>query len=64
MNLRRLTSLIKNRITYWLGDQLGMRYTPQTVPVEVVMEGANSREYLGTYCLSEGPVPIDYLTFP
>ena len=47
-------TLIKNRITYYLGAKMGMPYTPQCVPVEVVMKGKNGSEYLGTYCLTEG----------
>ena len=56
-------SLIRNRMTYWLGQQLGMEYTPQCVPVEVVMNG----EYYGSYLLCEqirigtGRVTIDDL---
>lgn len=56
-------SLIRNRMTYWLGQQLGMEYTPQCVPVEVVMNG----EYYGSYLLceqirvGEGRVEIDDL---
>ncbi len=56
-------SLIRNRMTYWLGQQLGMEYTPQCVPVEVVMNG----EFYGSYLLCEqirvgkGRVTIDDL---
>ena len=46
-------SLVKNRISYWLGEKLGMPFTPQLVPVDVVMEGKNGSEYLGSYYLSE-----------
>ena len=42
-------SLIRNRMTYWLGEQLGMEYTPQCIPVDVVMNG----EYYGSYLLCE-----------
>ena len=42
-------SLIRNRLTYWLGSKMGMEYTPQCVPVEVVMNG----EYYGSYLLCE-----------
>ncbi|MCR4716508.1 MAG: CotH kinase family protein [Lachnospiraceae bacterium] len=45
---------LKNRITYWLGEQMGFSFTPNCVPVELVMEGATSREYLGLYLLTEG----------
>ena len=59
-------SLIRNRMTYWLGQQLGQGredFTPQCVPVEVVMNG----EYYGSYLLCEqvrvgnGRVEIDDL---
>ncbi|MCR4709118.1 MAG: CotH kinase family protein [Clostridiales bacterium] len=42
-------SLIRNRMTYWLGDQFGLEFTPQCIPVEVVMNG----EYYGSYLLCE-----------
>ena len=42
-------SLIRNRITYFLGERLGMEYTPQLVPVDVFMNGT----YLGNYYLCE-----------
>ena len=42
-------SLIRNRMTYWLGEQLGMDYTPQCIPVDVIMNG----EYFGSYLLCE-----------
>ena len=42
-------SLLRNKITYWMGDQLGMEFTPQCVFVDVVMNG----EYLGSYYLCE-----------
>ncbi|MBR1986861.1 MAG: CotH kinase family protein [Mogibacterium sp.] len=56
-------SFVRNRMTYWLGQQLGMEYTPQCVPIEVVMNG----EFLGSYLLCEqirigkGRVEIDDL---
>jgi hypothetical protein len=56
-------SLVRNRMTYWLGRKLGMEYTPECVPVEVVMNG----EYYGSYLLCEqvrvgtGRVTIDDL---
>ena len=56
-------SLVRNRMTYWLGQQLEMPYTPQCVPVEVVMNG----DYYGSYLLAEqirvgeGRVTIDDL---
>ena len=42
-------SLLRNKITYWMGDQLGMEFTPQCEFVDVVMNG----EYLGSYYLCE-----------
>ena len=46
-------SIIHNRITYWLGKQIGMPYNMEGVPVEVVMQGAGDPVYLGCYDLSE-----------
>ena len=47
-------TLIKNRITSWLGDRMGFSWSPQMVPVDVVMIGNdNEPQYLGSYCLSE-----------
>ena len=40
---------VRNKMTYWLGDQLGMEFTPQSVPVEVTMNG----RYYGLYFLCE-----------
>lgn len=42
-------SLLRNKITYWLGEQCGLQYTPQSEPVDVVLGG----EYIGSYMLSE-----------
>ena len=42
-------SNLRNKITYWVGDKLNLQFTPQSVAVEVVMNG----EYLGSYFLSE-----------
>lgn len=42
-------SLVRNRMTYWLGAQLGMDYTPQCVPVDLVMNDT----YYGSYLLCE-----------
>ena len=56
-------SLVRNRMTYWLGRELGMEFTPECVPVEVVMNG----EFYGSYLLCEqirvgkGRVEIDDL---
>ena len=51
-------TMLRNRITSWLGAQMGMNegpnYTPQMIPVDVVMIGTSSgARYLGSYCLSE-----------
>lgn len=42
-------SLLRNKITYWLGSQLNMPFTPKSEPVDVVMNG----EYYGSYFLCE-----------
>ena len=42
-------SLVRNRMTYQLGKELGYQYTPECVSVDVVMNG----EYLGNYLLCE-----------
>lgn len=47
-------TLMKNRIVSWLGEQMGLQFTPEMVPVDVVMKGSyGSESYLGSYCLSE-----------
>ncbi|MDO4414398.1 MAG: CotH kinase family protein [Erysipelotrichaceae bacterium] len=47
-------TLIRNRITYWLCEKLGFEFTPQGVPVDLVMVGDQYGEkYLGSYYLSE-----------
>lgn len=43
------SSLVRNRITLWLGREIGLEYTPKCVPVDVVMNG----EYYGSYLLCE-----------
>ena len=56
-------SNMRNKVTYWLGAEIGMEFTPQCIPVEVVMGG----RYYGTYLLAEqvrigtGRVEIDEL---
>ncbi len=56
-------SLLRNKMTYWLGEQLGMPYTPQLVPVDLVL----NNKYYGSYYLSEqvrigtGRIDIDDL---
>ena len=42
-------SLMRNWLVQWLGEQVGLEYTPQGVFVEVVMNG----DYLGNYYLCE-----------
>ncbi len=42
-------SLLRNKMTYWVGNALGMEFTPQSVFVNVVMNG----KYLGSYYLCE-----------
>ena len=42
-------SHMRNRITYRLGRELNLEYSPECVPVEVVMNG----EYYGSYLLCE-----------
>ena len=47
-------SLMRDRITGWLGDEMGFAFTPRGVPVDVVMTGAEyGTRYLGSYYLSE-----------
>jgi uncharacterized repeat protein (TIGR02543 family) len=42
-------SMLRNKLTYWLGAELGMEFTPKCEFVNVIMNG----EYLGSYYLSE-----------
>ncbi len=42
-------SHVRNRMTYWLGNEMGVEFTPKLVPVEVYMNG----DYRGLYYLSE-----------
>ena len=53
-------TLMKDRITAWLGDEIGMKFTPRGVPVDFVMQNADGTyyKYLGSYYLSEN-VRID-----
>ena len=51
-------SAFKNRLTGWLGDAVGLEFTPRGVPVDVVMiakrDGVEvSRQNLGNYMLAE-----------
>lgn len=56
-------TMLRNKYTYWLGDKLGLEYTPQCIFVNFVMNG----EYLGSYYLCEhvrvgkGRVDVDDL---
>ncbi|MBR3235748.1 MAG: CotH kinase family protein [Atopobiaceae bacterium] len=43
------TSLTINRLVAWLGDQMGLSYTPRGVPVDLYMNDA----YYGSYLLME-----------
>ena len=42
-------TLLRNRYTFYLAEQLGLDYTPNSVTVDVVMDG----EYYGSYQLAE-----------
>lgn len=42
-------SKLRNKITYWLSQRMGMEFTPKCVFVDVVMNG----RYLGSYYLCE-----------
>ena len=49
-------TIIKNRITYRLGEKLGFAFTPQCVPVDVIMKSdtdSTHNVYLGSYYLAE-----------
>ncbi len=47
-------TLMRDRITAWLGDQMGFEFTPRGVPVDLVMTGQEfGSKYLGSYYLSE-----------
>ncbi|MBR2534426.1 MAG: CotH kinase family protein, partial [Erysipelotrichaceae bacterium] len=43
------TTMIRNRIISYIGERMGLAYTPKSVPVELVVNG----EYYGSYVLSE-----------
>ncbi len=57
-------SFVRNRMTYWMGSEMGVEFTPKCLPVELYMNG----EYYGLYYLSEtirieeSGVNIDELT--
>ena len=42
-------SMLRNKITYWLGNGMGMEFTPECIFVDVIMNG----QYLGSYYLCE-----------
>lgn len=47
-------SLIRDRISAWIGDAAGYKYTPRGVPVDLVMRGEQYGEkYLGSYYFTE-----------
>ncbi len=47
-------TLLRDRITAWLGDALGFEFTPRGVPVDVVLKGDEYGDrYIGSYYLSE-----------
>ncbi len=47
-------TLMRDRITAWLGEEMGFAFTPRGVPVDVVMTGSESgTQYLGSYYFSE-----------
>ena len=43
------TTMLRNRIINYIGEKMGLAYTPKSVPVELVVNG----EYYGSYVLSE-----------
>lgn len=42
-------SMLRNKLTFWLGEEMGMKYTPQCVFVDLVL----NNQYLGSYYLCE-----------
>lgn len=47
-------TLMKDRITAWLGDRVGFEFTPRGVPVDLVMTGEQyGTHFLGSYYFSE-----------
>lgn len=42
-------TMIRNKFTYWLGAEMGMKYTPQCIFTDVIMNG----QYIGSYYLCE-----------
>ena len=56
-------TLVRDRITAWLGDEIGLEFTPRGVPVDLVMKNTDGtyNKYLGSYYLSE-QVRVSYRT--
>lgn len=53
-------SLSRNRITYWLGRELGMDFTPEASPVDVFIgSDEDGYEYYGSYLLTH--IPKNYI---
>ena len=53
-------SMMRNRITYWMGRQLGMEFTPEAFPVDVFIGSeADGYEYYGSYLLTH--IPKNYV---
>jgi uncharacterized repeat protein (TIGR02543 family) len=47
-------TLLRDRITAWLGDQLDFEFTPRGVPVDLVLRGEEYGDrYIGSYYFSE-----------
>ncbi len=47
-------SLLRDRITAWLGEQMNFEFTPRGVPVDLVLSGEQfGTKYLGSYYFSE-----------
>lgn len=47
-------TMLKDRMTAWLGEQMGFDFTPRGVPVDVVLTGKYyGTHYIGSYYLSE-----------
>ena len=48
------STLLKDRITGWLGDEMGFAFTPRGVPVDLVITGQQfGSKYYGSYYLTE-----------
>lgn len=42
-------SMLRNKLTFWLGAEMGMKYTPQCIFVDLIL----NNQYLGSYYLCE-----------